>query len=172
MCRLTQGALVLDLALGGADPLSMLERVASAVIPGTTIILLSDDDLGVQTLRRASALGVMWFLLLHDAVLSILTAGSAAPGKTDQLAEHDVPGGRPAETDLSLVGTRLSPREIEVLTLASHGRRTKQIATELGVAQDTVETLLRRASRKLDASSRTHAVAIAMRLGLLGTADR
>jgi len=62
---------------------------------------------------------------------------------------------------------RLSGREREVLELASRGNSAKQIACELIVSTETVKTLLQRASRKLETNGKTHAVAEALRRGLL-----
>lgn len=59
---------------------------------------------------------------------------------------------------------RLTPREIAVLRETSTGRRTaKEIAAALGVKESTANTLIQRAQRKLNANSRSHAVAEAMR---------
>jgi DNA-binding NarL/FixJ family response regulator len=62
---------------------------------------------------------------------------------------------------------RLSAREVEVLKLSSDGKSAKQIAHVLGVSHATITTLLARASEKLGTSGKTHAVAAAIRNGLL-----
>jgi DNA-binding CsgD family transcriptional regulator len=62
---------------------------------------------------------------------------------------------------------RLSRSEIEVLELSSDGRSTKQLAYDLHVSPQTVNTLMDRARSKLDAATKTEAVAKAIRLGLL-----
>ncbi len=53
----------------------------------------------------------------------------------------------------------LSPREGEVLGLLSRRLRYKEIAAQLGISATTVRTHLERACAKLQASSRTEAVA-------------
>ena len=63
--------------------------------------------------------------------------------------------------------TALSSRELEVLRLSSEGRSVKQIAYELEVSHSTITTLLDRARGKLGAVGKTHAVAIAIRQGLV-----
>ena len=62
----------------------------------------------------------------------------------------------------------LSPREREVLGLLAHGKTSAEVGVELGVAEETVQTHVRRSMAKLDARSRTQAVASAIRLGWLG----
>ncbi len=61
----------------------------------------------------------------------------------------------------------LSPREREVMSLLAEGHTSAEAARALGVSEDTVQTHVRRSMAKLDARSRTHAVAIALRLGML-----
>jgi DNA-binding CsgD family transcriptional regulator len=63
--------------------------------------------------------------------------------------------------------TPLSPRELEILRLSSYGQSAKQIAYELHITHATVTTLLARASQKLGATCKTHAVALAIRGNLL-----
>lgn len=61
----------------------------------------------------------------------------------------------------------LSPREIEVLYLVAGGKRNKEIAFELDLAEPTVNTHVKRVLEKLGASDRTHAVTIALRRGIM-----
>jgi DNA-binding CsgD family transcriptional regulator len=65
----------------------------------------------------------------------------------------------------------LSPRETEVLGLLADGMLTSEAAAQLGIGEETVQTLVRRAMRKLGARNRTQAVANALRLRLLDPAQ-
>lgn len=58
---------------------------------------------------------------------------------------------------------KLSPRELEVLKWSSHGKNSQQIADRLTISLPTVETHLANAYRKLNASNKVEAVAIALR---------
>jgi DNA-binding NarL/FixJ family response regulator len=60
----------------------------------------------------------------------------------------------------------LSPREAEVLTLIAGGLPNPAIADQLGVSINSVKTYIRAAYRKIDVTSRSQAVAWAMRHGL------
>jgi DNA-binding NarL/FixJ family response regulator len=57
----------------------------------------------------------------------------------------------------------LSSAELRVLALVADGRSTEEAADALSLSPHTVRTHLRNVMRKLHASSRAHAVAIAMR---------
>jgi DNA-binding CsgD family transcriptional regulator len=49
-----------------------------------------------------------------------------------------------------------------VLELLAHGRQAPQVATELGLSPETVRTHVRNAMRKLEATTRVQAVALAV----------
>ena len=61
----------------------------------------------------------------------------------------------------------LTGREREVLELLAQGRQLEEIALALGIGSETVRTHLRKASDRLGATNRTHAVAIAIRHNLI-----
>jgi LuxR family transcriptional regulator, maltose regulon positive regulatory protein len=61
----------------------------------------------------------------------------------------------------------LTKRELEVLELVRLGLRNKEIAQRLDLSRRTVETHVERVLSKLNATSRTRAVAEGMRMGLL-----
>lgn len=61
----------------------------------------------------------------------------------------------------------LTKRERAVLRLIADGRLTREVATELSYSERTVKTVLRDATVKLGARSRSQAVACAVREGLI-----
>ena len=63
--------------------------------------------------------------------------------------------------------TSLSVREAEVLTLVADGLSNEQIARQLFVSQATIKSHLVHIFAKLDADSRTAAVATAVHRGLI-----
>jgi DNA-binding CsgD family transcriptional regulator len=65
------------------------------------------------------------------------------------------------------IGDRLAPRELQVASLAAHGRNNVQIALELGIARETVKQTLRRVYRKLDVVGRAQMAATLAARGLL-----
>jgi DNA-binding NarL/FixJ family response regulator len=63
--------------------------------------------------------------------------------------------------------TMLTQREREVLRLLSDGLRNEEIGRRLRIASETARAHIRNAMRKLDADTRTHAVAVALRQSLI-----
>ena len=61
----------------------------------------------------------------------------------------------------------LSPIERKVLGLAAAGRANKQVAAELGLSPLTVKNHVARIRSRLGAADKAHAVALALRAGLL-----
>ena len=54
-----------------------------------------------------------------------------------------------------------------MLTLLAQGLQLEEIAARLGIGPETVRTHLRKATERLGAANRTHAVAIAIRRRLI-----
>jgi two-component system, NarL family, response regulator len=61
----------------------------------------------------------------------------------------------------------LTPRELEILTLVGRGLSNKLIARALDITEGTVKTHVKNLLEKLDATSRTEAIAVAARRGLI-----
>ena len=88
------------------------------------------------------------------------------------VALHAAPGGEHStrtklEPTPSLRGASLTKRETEVLALVALGLTNKEIAQRLDLSRRTVETHVERVLGKLNAASRTRAVAEAIRAGLV-----
>lgn len=88
------------------------------------------------------------------AVDAFIVAASDEPG-------DGVPGFSPA------VSERLTPRELQVLSLLAEGLANKAIALRLGISDQTVKFHVAAISGKLGASNRTEAVRLALRRGLV-----
>jgi DNA-binding NarL/FixJ family response regulator len=61
----------------------------------------------------------------------------------------------------------LTPRETQVLQLIAEGKSNKTIARELDISEHTVKFHVNAILGKLNAASRTEAVVLATRLGLV-----
>jgi len=61
----------------------------------------------------------------------------------------------------------LDKNELETLTLFANGKSAEEIAASLKVSKSSVRNYLIVAARKLGARNRAHAVAIAVRSGLI-----
>ena len=65
----------------------------------------------------------------------------------------------------------LTPRELSALRLLADGQSNKEIAAALGISERTVKTHLGHLFDKLGVTSRTEAVKVAARRGLVRLAD-
>jgi LuxR family transcriptional regulator, maltose regulon positive regulatory protein len=129
-------------ALEAAEP-----TLAAATELGAGI-LLADASSHLPLLQRCVAEG------LHAATVEAVLATLDRPATVTAVP---VPG----------TAESLSAREVEVLRHVARGRSNREIAAALFISDVTVKSHLTRIFRKLDASSRTHAVARARELHLL-----
>ena len=86
------------------------------------------------------------------------------PRKLMSVLDQNAAGATPSAAGLS---EPLSERELEVLRLIASGKRNRQISSELFVSVGTVKTHINNLYRKIDAHSRTQALARARELNLL-----
>jgi DNA-binding NarL/FixJ family response regulator len=102
--------------------------------------------------------------LLHaDPDVSIVGDAVEADLVMDErvVATSGVPATEPLE------GAALAPRELEVLRLVAQGLANKEIAAELGISPHTVKYHLASVLAKLGVSTRTEAVLLGIRTGLV-----
>ena len=97
---------------------------------------------------QAAAAGLI--VLHHESTAAILPLLSAAA--------------RPIPT---AGGETLTPREIEVLGMLAEGEGNKQIARRLGISEHTVKFHVGSILAKLGAATRTEAVTLGLRGGLI-----
>jgi DNA-binding NarL/FixJ family response regulator len=155
----------------GADDLR--PDVILASLPpesGTTpTVLLSSDPQPVWTLD-ALRRGVRALLPRDASPSEILAAVQAAAGDFAVVAAEDLATwlavSAPREAELSRDST-LTPRELEVLRIMADGGANKTIAWKLGVSEHTAKFHVASILSKLGAASRTEAVTIGIRKGLL-----
>jgi len=129
--------------------------------PNARIIVLSshEGDVDIQRALEAGAQGYVAKGIVRDELLDIIRGVHAGkrrlPAAVAQtLAEH-------------LGDEPISPRELEVLSLMAAGKRNKEIAGDLSIAEDTVKMHVRNILSKLQVSDRTEAVTIALRRGII-----
>jgi transcriptional regulator EpsA len=99
---------------------------------------------------------------LHAAYVRVLTVeretGQAAPQK----------GGR--EDAVAAPTMKVTPREAQILCWVRDGKNNQEIGLALGISALTVKNHVQKILRKLGASNRAHAVALALQLRLLDDA--
>jgi DNA-binding NarL/FixJ family response regulator len=149
---------------GGAGFLHALERGA---LPPIVLLGSVDDTANLGTLLAS---GVSGFLSTDAGADEIVEAvRSVARGLVvldAQLAPAALspPPRRAAEDEMT---DPLSERERAVLRLLAEGLPNKSIAQRLGISEHTVKFHVGSVLAKLNAASRTEAVAIGLRRGLL-----
>jgi non-specific serine/threonine protein kinase len=121
-----------------------------------TVLAQVRPQLGPDTLRQEEAIGKA--LPLPEAIALAIDvtsqrSGAAAVGAAGPGSDHD-----------------LTPRELEVLALLAEGKSNPAIAGALFISQRTVTTHLSRLYAKLDVSTRSEAIALAVRLGIVPSA--
>ncbi len=135
------------------------------------LVVLSDDAQGTWV-GQALRAGVHAVLPRDATAHEILTAMQAAssglvvlPALTISalLAAQPVP----ARTATTSTGQTLTAREIEVLRMLAEGLGNKMIARDLGISDHTVKFHVGSILTKLGAASRTEAVTLGARQGLI-----
>jgi len=134
-----------------------------------------------EVLQAASQEGFMRLILDEGPAVGTLVHRCAAAmqegGGDPILADHLQrllqavgPMAAPAESEApagDAIEEPLTRKEIRVLQLLAEGYSNSAMAEKLFVSDSTVRTHLRNINMKLDAKSRTQAVAIARRLGVI-----
>ncbi len=136
-------------------------RALKERMPGVQIIMLTIEEDSERVFHSLEA-GATGYLVKNTPPARILEAieevnrgGSPMSGPIARMLVRSFhrPGRRPSSE------VRLTTREEEVLNLVARGYRSKEIAEELGVGVQTVETHLRNTYEKLHVRSRAEAVA-------------
>ena len=76
-------------------------------------------------------------------------------------------GGSAAAVKKHKAAGKLTAREREVLQLAAEGWKEWQIANRLGITDHAIDKHMRSCRQKLDSRNTNHAIAIALRKGLI-----
>jgi two-component system, NarL family, response regulator len=152
--------LMLDLRMPGMDGFEAATRVLEAD-PAAQVLIVTTYD-GDEDIFRCLRLGAKGYLLKDAPPSEILTAIRVVGGG-GQYTSHLVA----AKAMRRLPQASLTRREQDVLVQIAEGQSNKDIASRLNMTEGTVKTHVKAILAKLDAMSRTEAVAIATRRGLL-----
>jgi len=153
------------------DGIEATRQIIEAV-PGTKVLVLTMHESG-QMVRRALEAGALGYLLKSDLTKSLAKAVEAiAESKrflTPKVSEIVLDGFLKTEKEpaqVEHVGTRATPREVEVIRLLAKGKMNKEIATQLGITVRTVETHRAKIVLKLGLHSLADLIHYAIRQGL------
>jgi len=136
-------------------------RVIRERDPAARVIVLTtyDTDDEISRALKAGAKAYVLKDIAADALVGCIRdvlAGKTylAPAAAAKLAE-------------GVTRVQLTPRELATLKLLADGKANKEIASELDISERTVKTHLAHLFEKLGATSRTEAVKVATRRGLV-----
>lgn len=158
LAELAPDVAIVDHGLAGGEP---IELAGQTDVP--VIVYTGRDEIG--RLDDALEAGVRGYVLKSgppgELVRAVRTVSAGLPFIDPALA-----GGLLARR-LGKPHSPLSRRETEVLQLLAQGLTTEAAGQKLFLSPTTVRSYAENAMRKLEARNRVHAVAIAVRLGIL-----
>jgi two-component system NarL family response regulator len=151
---------VLDLRMPIMEGVEAVRRIREHD-PGARVIVLTtydtDDEIS-QALKAGAKAYVLKDIAAEQLLACIrdVLAGKTyiAPAAAAKLAE-------------TVTRVQLTPRELSALRLLADGKANKEIASELDISERTVKTHLEHLFAKLGVTSRTEAVKVATRRGLV-----
>jgi RNA polymerase sigma factor (sigma-70 family) len=149
--------LVLDIRLPGISGLNLQRQLAKADIQIPIIFITAHGDIPMTV--RAMKAGAVEFLTKPFRDQDLLDA--------IHLALEKDRGRRQQEAGLAALRERfesLSPREREVVAMVVSGMLNKQIAAQIGTAENTVKVHRSRAMEKMQANSLADLVKMVQRL--------
>jgi DNA-binding NarL/FixJ family response regulator len=135
-------------------------------------------DLLAGLLEAAPAMRIVIYTAEADEVVarSALAAGAAALvlkeaplADLSRALDAAESGGAYVDAGVMRISqtSPLTRRELDVLALIADGHSHQEVGRQLGIGAETVRTHMKKACVRLNASTRTQAVAAALRLGLI-----
>ena len=122
---------------------------------------------GVRTAWEDDAVGVLRKeTLTTDSLASAVRAAASGTGVVTSELLRDLLDGLTTDDDKP-IAARLTDREQQVLSLIADGHPTREVAQELCYSERTMKNVLHDVVTKLNARSRSQAVAHAVREGLI-----
>jgi DNA-binding NarL/FixJ family response regulator len=151
---------LMDLQMPGMNGVDAIAAIRSDY-PGARIIVLTTYTGDVQAVRalKAGALGY----LLKNSLRTELIDAIRDVHRGQRRVQRDVAD----EIALHVVDEVLTEREIAILRLVAIGNANKQVASKLGLSEETIKGHLKNIFFKLDVADRTHAVTVAARRGII-----
>ena len=151
---------LLDLRMPVMEGVEVVRQIRERDAAARVIILTTyDTDDEISRALKAGAKAYVLKDIAADALISCIRevlAGKIyiAPSAAAKLAE-------------GVARVQLTPREMATLKLLADGKANKEIAVALDISERTVKTHLAHLFEKLGATSRTEAVKVATRRGLV-----
>jgi DNA-binding NarL/FixJ family response regulator len=150
---------VVDPWHAGVDVAQVVDRLKREL--KAPIVVFTADG-GARLLSEALKAGVKGYVRKDSPSEDLVRAIEAA-----RSGEYYVDPGLSSTIVLDEGDRTLSARQREILQMLADGMQTDAVAEKLGLSTETVRTHTKRILAKLEASTRTQAVAIGIRHGLI-----
>jgi len=158
--RFRPDVMVLDLRMPKRDGVAVVQQVMETH-PKARLLIMTTYD-GDEDIFRCLSQGAKGYLLKDAPRQEILSAIRAVsedrPYTSSSIA---------AKALQRMAKPNLTQRELDVLQLVALGRSNKDIARRLSITEGTTKTHVKSILTKLDAISRTEAVAVAHKRGMI-----
>ncbi len=167
--KLNPDVILLDLRMPGATGIQAARRLRQQEYEGAIIVLTSYGDKAY--VRQALEAGADSYLLKNtpsaELIESIRSADRGPRPNTPDLLDSVLEeyGGHAREKTVR--DADLSDEDLKMLTLASEGATNREIGVSLNRSEIAVKKRLQTVFQKLDVNDRAHAVAEALRRGLI-----
>ncbi|HLA92963.1 MAG TPA: response regulator transcription factor [Actinomycetota bacterium] len=167
---------LMDASMPDMSGIEATRRIKEAD-PEAAVVILSghDDD---YLLARAVQAGASGMLRKTEAVLDVASTvrrahrGEAIHNEVEvELAQRRLRHRRDLDDDARARLDRLTPRELEILSLMAVGRSPDEIATSLAMSPNTLRTHTQNVLTKLRVHSKMEALVLAIRHGKVTTVD-
>ena len=152
---------IMDVRMPGMDGLEATKEILK-VVPDTAVLIFTAFS-ERSLLARGLESGARGYILKeapHDTLLRAIERIARGEGFVD-------PALMPAFLSGKDQAEMLTPREREILQLLADGMSNADVAAKLFISQETVKSHVRHILTKLEADTRTHAVAIALRESII-----
>ena len=164
--ELQPDVVLLDWNSSDFESISQSQQFLSA-----TIILLNElEDIDFGAILNAGVKGILLQTSSESEIIAAVKAVASGlvvlhPEVIDNL-QLQKSTNLQQQTDIKSIQT-LTPREIEILQMLTPGLSNKAIAKQLNISDHTVKFHISSIFQKLNVSTRTEAVAVGVRLGLI-----
>jgi DNA-binding NarL/FixJ family response regulator len=159
--RRRPNVVIMDVRMPGMDGLEATKILTDKVPESAVLIFTAYSERSL--LSRGLESGAKGYILKeapHQTLLRAIEKVAGGEGYVD-------PALMPAFLTGKDKDEMLTGREREILQLLAEGFHTEEVARRIGLSVETVKSDTKRVIAKLQADSRTHAVAIALRRALI-----
>ena len=152
---------IMDLRMPDMDGLEATEVIVERV-PGTAVLIFTayGEKSLLQRGLESGALGYILKETPHETLIRAIEKVAAGESFVDPGLMAEFVAGK-GTADI------LTPREREILQLLADGMSNVDVADKLFISQETVKSHVRHILAKLEADTRTQAVAIALREAMI-----